>query len=99
MYFALVTGHFQLPQFTRTIPDPKRAEVGNDAISVWMLDHPDIYQAATLAAVRAVNARGWPGYPVATVCPDHRGTRRGAGLSRYRAASRPPAGGRPMLCS
>ena len=24
MYFALVTGHFQLPQFTRTIPNPKR---------------------------------------------------------------------------
>ncbi len=120
MYFALVTGHFQLPQFTRTIPNPKRAEVGNDAISVWMLDHPDIYQAAALgvtvehlgatmwtnnpvtgrytptggfewgttytmqrdiispvnaeqhaylAAVRAVNARGWPDYPVATVRP------------------------------
>ncbi len=120
MYFALVTGHFQLPQFTRTIPNPQRAEVGNDAISVWMLDHPGIYQAAALgvtvehlgatmwsndpvtgryapaggaewgttytmqrnilslgnaeqaaylAAVRAVNANGWPDYPVATVAP------------------------------
>ncbi len=118
MYFALVTGHFQLPQFTRTIPNPKNAEVGSDAISVWMLDHPSIYQAATLgvtvehlgatmwtntagqyvatggsdwgttytmqqditstanaeqdaylAAVHAVNAAGWPDYPVATVRP------------------------------
>ena len=118
MYFALVTGHFQLPQFTRTIPNPTNAEVGNDAISVWMLDHPSIYQAATLgvtvehlgatmwtnvagqyvatggfdwgttytmqrditstanaeqdaylAAVNAVNAAGWPDYPVATVRP------------------------------
>ncbi|HEX6521863.1 MAG TPA: hypothetical protein VF070_17935 [Streptosporangiaceae bacterium] len=118
MYFALVTGHFQLPQFTRTIPNPKNAEVGNDAISVWMLDHPGIYQAATLgvtvehlgatmwtnaggqyaaaggfdwgstytmqhnplnaanaeqdsylSAVAAVNASGWPDYPVATIRP------------------------------
>ena len=120
MYFALVTGHFQLPQFTQAIPNPKNAEIGNDAISVWMLDHPDIYQAATLgvtvehlgatmwtndpvtgqyvptggfdwgttytmqrditspanteqdtylAAVAAVNGRGWPDYPVAAVRP------------------------------
>jgi hypothetical protein len=118
MYFALVTGHFQLPQFTRTIPDPKNAEVGNDATSVWMLDHPGIYQAAALgvtvehlgatmwdnvagqyvatggfewgttytmrrnplnianaeqdaylSAVAAVNASGWPDYPVAAVRP------------------------------
>ena len=48
MYFALVTGHFQLPQFTRTIANPKNVVVGNDATSVWMLDHPGIYQAATL---------------------------------------------------
>jgi hypothetical protein len=48
MYFALVTGHFQLPQFTRTIPNPRNVVVGNDAVSVWMLDHPGIYQAATL---------------------------------------------------
>ena len=118
MYFALVTGHFQLPQFTRTIPDPKNAEVGNDATSVWMLEHPGIYQAAALgvtvehlgatmwdnvagqyvatggfdwsttytmrrnplnianaeqdaylSAVAAVNASGWPDYPVAAVRP------------------------------
>ena len=118
MYFALVTGHFQLPQFTRPIPNAKNIEVGNDAISVWMLDHPGIYQAATLgvtvehlgatmwtniagqyvatggfdwgstytmqhnplnaanaeqdaylSAVAAVNASGWPYYPVATVRP------------------------------
>ena len=118
MYFALVTGHFQLPQFTRTIPDAKNIVVGNDATSVWMLDHPDIYQAAALgvtvehlgatmwtniagqyvatggfdwgstytmqhnplnaanaeqdaylSAVTAVNASGWPNYPVATVRP------------------------------
>jgi hypothetical protein len=45
LYFVLVTGHFQLPQFTRTIPHA-RPTVGNDAISVWMLDHPEIYQHA-----------------------------------------------------
>ena len=35
MYFALVTGHFH-----RAIPDPKNAEVGNDATCVLMLDRP-----------------------------------------------------------
>ena len=120
MYFALVTGHFQLPQFTKPIPNPKNVEVGSDATSVWMVSHPDIYQAAALgvtiehlgatmwtnneatgqyaatggfewattytmqrditspvnaeqdaylAAVVAVNSRGWPDYPVATVRP------------------------------
>jgi hypothetical protein len=48
MYFAMVTGHFQLPQFTRPIVPPKNAEVGSDATSVWMTDHPAIYQAAPL---------------------------------------------------
>jgi hypothetical protein len=37
--FVMVTGHFQLPQFTRTLPTP-RPEVGNDATSVWLTDHP-----------------------------------------------------------
>jgi hypothetical protein len=118
MYFALVTGHFQLPQFTRIIPGTRNIEIGNDATSVWMLDHPGIYQAATLgvtiehlgatrwadvggqymptggsdwgatytmprnplnpanaeqaaylSAVAAVNASGWPDYPVATIRP------------------------------
>jgi hypothetical protein len=118
MYFALVTGHFQLPQFTRTIPNPRNIVVGNDATSVWMLDHPGIYRAATLgvtaehlgatmwadvagryaatggfewsttytlphnplnvasaeqhaylSAAAAVNASGWPDYPIATVRP------------------------------
>jgi len=45
IYFAFVTGHFQLPQFTRPIPTP-RAEAGSDATSVWMVDHPAIYQSA-----------------------------------------------------
>jgi hypothetical protein len=43
IYFVLVTGHFQLPQFIRTIPNA-RVEVGSDATSLWLLDHPDIYQ-------------------------------------------------------
>ena len=118
MYFALVTGHFQLPQFSHLILNPAHPEVGMGAVSTWMLDHPDIYQAAVLgvtaehlgatmwtddpetgqyvpaggsewsatytmqrdvislinaekdaylSAVRAVNADGWPDYPVATV--------------------------------
>lgn len=118
MYFVMVTGHFQLPQFTRPVP-VKNPEVGSDATSVWMADHPAIYQAAPLGitvehlgctmwtgqggqyvptggydwgttytmphnaanavsnaeqaaylnAVAAVNAGGWPNYPVATVRP------------------------------
>lgn len=35
----MVTGHFQLPQFTRPLPMP-RPEVGSDATSVWLTDHP-----------------------------------------------------------
>jgi hypothetical protein len=120
MYFALVTGHFQLPQFGVEIVNLAHPEAGYGAVSKWMLDHPDIYQAATLgvtvehlgatmwtndpatgqyvptggfewgttytmqrdilslvnaeqdaylAAVAAVNASGWPDYPVATVQP------------------------------
>jgi hypothetical protein len=48
MYFALVTGHFQLPQFSRTIVNLAHPEVGQGAISTWMAGHPDIYQAAVL---------------------------------------------------
>ena len=65
MYFALVTGHFQLPQFTRTIPNPKNTVFGNDATSVWMLDHPDIYQAATLGVtVEHLGATMWTNDPL-----------------------------------
>jgi hypothetical protein len=65
MYFALVTGHFQLPQFSRTILNPAHPEVGNGAISVWMLDHPDIYQAATLGVtVEHLGATMWTNNPV-----------------------------------
>ena len=65
MYFALVTGHFQLPQFTQTIPNPKNTEIGNDATSVWMLDHPDIYQAAALGVtVEHLGATMWTNDPV-----------------------------------
>ena len=64
MYFALVTGRFQLPQFTQTIPNPKNAEIGNDATSVWMLDHPNIYQAATLGVtVKHLGATMWTNDP------------------------------------
>jgi hypothetical protein len=136
MYFALVTGHFQLPQFSRTILNPAHPEVGSGAVSVWMLDHPDIYQAAALgvtvehlgatmwtndpvtgqyapaggfewgttytmprdvislvnaeqdaylAAVAAVNAGGWPDYPVATVRPGTIPAYFGEGSSLYAA--------------
>src|SRR5581483_7724757 len=43
--FVMVTGHFQLPQFTRPIPNA-RPEVGSDATSVWMADHPDVFKRA-----------------------------------------------------
>jgi len=136
MYFALVTGHFQLPQFSRTILNPAHPEVGNGAVSVWMLEHPDICQAAALgvtvehlgatmwtgepvtgqyvpaggsewgttytmprdvlslvnaeqdaylAAVAAVNASGWPDYPVATVRPGAIPAYFGEGSSLYAA--------------
>ena len=45
LYFAMVTGHFQLPQFIKSIPTP-RPEVGSDATSAWMAEHPAIYQRA-----------------------------------------------------
>lgn len=45
LYFVLVTGHFQLPQFTHTI-SPVRPTAGNDAISRWMHDHPNISRQA-----------------------------------------------------
>ena len=65
MYFAMVTGHFQLPQFIGNIPNPKNIVVGNDAISVWMLDHPEIYQAATLGVtVEHLGATMWSTDPV-----------------------------------
>jgi hypothetical protein len=136
MYFALVTGHFQLPQFSRTIVNPAHPEVGQGAVSIWMLDHPGIYQAAALgvtvehlgatmwtgdpatgqyapaggsqwgttytmprdvislvnaeqdaylAAVAAVNASGWPDYPVATVRPGTIPAYFGEGSSLYAA--------------
>ena len=136
MYFALVTGHFQLPQFSRAILNPAHPEVGQGAVSTWMLDHPDIYQAAALgvtvehlgatmwtgdpvtgqygpaggpewgtaytmqrdvlslvnaeqdaylAAVAAVNASGWPDYPVATVRPGTIPAYFGEGSSLYAA--------------
>jgi hypothetical protein len=136
MYFALVTGHFQLPQFSRAILNPAHPEVGQGAVSTWMLDHPDVYQAAALgvtvehlgatmwtgdpltgqyvptggtewgttytmqrdvlslvnaeqdaylAAVAAVNASGWPDYPVATVRPGTIPAYFGEGSSLYAA--------------
>ena len=136
MYFALVTGHFQLPQFSRTILNLTHPEIGQGAVSTWMLDHPDILRAAVLgvtvehlgatmwtddpetgqyvpaggsewgatytmhrdvlrlinaekdaylAAVRAVNASGWPDYPVATVRPGVFPTYVGEGSSLYAA--------------
>ena len=136
MYFALVTGHFQLPQFSRTILNLAHPEVGQGAVSTWMLEHPHIYQAAVLgvtaehlgatlwtddpetgqyvpaggsdwgatytmqrdilslvnaekdaylSAVRAVNASGWPDYPVATVRPGLLPAYFGEGSSLYAA--------------
>lgn len=47
LVFVMVTGHFQLPQFTTTAFTPvPRPEVGSDATSVWLADHPDRWQKA-----------------------------------------------------
>lgn len=45
LYFVMATGHFQLLQFMKEIPNP-RFVAGNDAISLWMYCHPEIYQNA-----------------------------------------------------
>jgi hypothetical protein len=45
LYFVMVTGHFQILQFIRKIPNA-RFVIGNDATSRWMHDHPEIYQNA-----------------------------------------------------
>ena len=64
IYFAFVTGHFQLPQFTRPIPTP-RPEVGSDATSVWMADHPGIYQSAVAGlTVEHLGCTQWLGDPL-----------------------------------
>ena len=64
LYFVLVTGHFQLPQFTGTIPNA-RPVVGTDATSVWMLEHPEIYQRAVAAlTVEHLGCTMWGTDPV-----------------------------------
>jgi hypothetical protein len=45
LYFAMVTGHFQLLQFVEKLPTT-RYVAGEDAISRWMNKHPQIYQNA-----------------------------------------------------
>lgn len=65
LYFALVTGHFQLPQFTRPIPDA-RPVVGTDATSVWISDHPDISRRAVAGiTVEHLGCTMWMDDPVA----------------------------------
>jgi hypothetical protein len=64
LYFVLVTGHFQLPQFTKTIPDA-RPEVGSDATSVWLLDHPGITSTAVAGVtVEHLGCTRWVDDPV-----------------------------------
>ncbi|MDQ1630279.1 MAG: hypothetical protein QOC80_251 [Frankiaceae bacterium] len=59
IYFAFVTGHFQMPQFTSPIVPP-RPEVGSDATSVWMNDHPEIYRNAVAGlTVEHLGCRQW----------------------------------------
>ncbi len=45
LIFAMVSGHFQLPQFIQDIPNG-RFVIGNDATSLWMAQTPAIYQNA-----------------------------------------------------
>lgn len=64
LYFVLVTGHFQLPQFTRPIPNAV-PEVGSDATSVWLTDHPDIYPHAVAGVtVEHLGCTLWSNDPV-----------------------------------
>jgi hypothetical protein len=64
LHFVLVAGHFQLPQFTGTIPNA-RPVVGTDATSVWMLEHPEIYQRAVAAiTVEHLGCTMWRTDPV-----------------------------------
>lgn len=64
LYFVMVTGHFQLPQFTRTIPNA-RPEVGSDATSVWLTDHPGIHPHAVAGlTVEHLGCTLWGNDPV-----------------------------------
>ena len=64
LYFVMVTGHFQLPQFTRTIPNA-RPEVGSDATSVWLADHPGIHPHAVAGlTVEHLGCTRWGNDPV-----------------------------------
>lgn len=64
IHFVMVTGHFQLPQFTRTIPGA-RPEVGSDATSVWLTDHPDLYPHAVAGVtVEHLGCTRWGNDPV-----------------------------------
>jgi hypothetical protein len=59
LVFVMVTGHFQLPQFTKTVPNG-RPEAGNDAISVWILDHPEIIRRSVLGVtVEHLGCNAW----------------------------------------
>ena len=64
LVFVMVTGHFQLPQFTRTIPNA-RPEVGSDATSVWLTDHPgQARRAVAGVTVEHLGCTRWGNDPV-----------------------------------
>ena len=69
-YFALVTGHFQLPQFSRTILNLAHPEVGQ-APSAHGCSNPHIYQAAVLGVTAEhLGATMWTDDPgPGSTCP------------------------------
>jgi hypothetical protein len=65
LIFVLVTGHFQLPQFTAPIAGVPRPEVGSDATSVWLADHPGLVPHALAGlTVEHLGCRLWGNDPV-----------------------------------
>jgi hypothetical protein len=65
LVFVLVTGHFQLPQFTAPIAGVPRAEVGSDATSVWLAAHPDLAARAVAGVtVEHLGCTLWGNDPV-----------------------------------
>lgn len=91
LVFVLVTGHFQLPQFTKPIAGVPRAEVGSDATSVWLADHPD--QAARAVAGVTVEHLGctlWGNDPVTGAYGPRGGNDWGATYTCQRTGSLSP---------
>lgn len=87
LVFVMVTGHFQLPQFTRPLPTP-RPEVGSDATSVWLTDHPGQAKRAVAGiTVEHLGCTRWGNDPVTGAYGRQPGDEWGVAYTCQRTAS------------